>query len=813
MAIKFQYNKTSLQQLEKQLKMRERSLPTIKSKESALRIEVKRTKDEVNKLELQLEREIQSYENMVALWNEFNPELISVKDVTLSTKKIAGVIVPLLDEIKFEIGHYSLFNAPAWYTDGIELLKKLARTGIEAEFSGMKLELLEHARKKTTQKVNLFEKVQIPGYKDAIRKVKRFMEDEESLSKSSQKIMRANQEKRKAKRRKRGGRGMIVKMSKYAFMVYHKEYDTFLSTLRDLGVVHIKETNSVMDNERLQELLAERKQINTLMRYFKNLHAAEKDVKFAPARELTKEEGLKLVRKIEELQDKKAQLIASKQSIEKDLAYMEIWGEFSYQNINRLKRAGYDVTFFTCPTAKYEPEWGVLYNAILINNFQSVTYFITITKEGTLIDIDAERPKMPVQGLAKLRARLDQRTKDIQNVEDELKHRAVEDYKTLEEFDKNLQDEFNLSNALVQTDRQAGDKLMLLEGWVPTENAPALEHELDKQGYFFQQLEIEDGDKVPIKLRNNKFSKLYEPITKMFSLPNYGELDPTPLFAPFFMLFFGLCFGDGGYGLLVMIACTILKKKVNPDFKPYLTLFQYLGFAALLVGTCTGSFFGVALADIPALSKIKNYFVNSDNLMTFSIVIGLVQIIFGKCVAAYKIKIQKGTKHSIAPFAWVFVIISLALALGLPMLNVHLPNAVVMVCYGIAILGLVVAYLYNTPGKNVFLNFGTGLWNTYNMASGLLGDTLSYIRLFAIGLTGSILGGVFNTLAVTMTDGMNIVARAICMLLILLVGHSINIALCTISSLVHPLRLIFVEYYKNAEFEGGGKAYEPFRKA
>lgn len=198
MAIKFQYNKTSLQQLEKQLKIRERSLPTIKSKESALRVEVKRTKDEVKELELQLEKEIQSYENMVALWNEFNPSLIKVDDVSLYTKKIAGVIVPMLDEIKFEIGYYSLFSSPAWYAEGIELLKKLARTGIEAEFSGMKLELLEHARKKTTQKVNLFEKVQIPGYKDAIRKVKRFMEDEESLSKSSQKIMRANQEKRKA---------------------------------------------------------------------------------------------------------------------------------------------------------------------------------------------------------------------------------------------------------------------------------------------------------------------------------------------------------------------------------------------------------------------------------------------------------------------------------------------------------------------------------------------------------------------------------------------------------------------------------------
>ena len=199
MAIKFQYNKTSLQQLEKQLKVRERSLPTIKSKESALRIEVKRTKDEVRSLELQLEEEIRSYENMVALWNEFNPSLIKVKDVTLSTRKIAGVLVPVLNDIEFEIGTYSLFNSPSWYADGIELLKVLARTGIEAELSGMKLELLEHARKKTTQKVNLFEKVQIPGYKDAIRKVKRFMEDEESLSKSSQKIMRSNQEKRNLK--------------------------------------------------------------------------------------------------------------------------------------------------------------------------------------------------------------------------------------------------------------------------------------------------------------------------------------------------------------------------------------------------------------------------------------------------------------------------------------------------------------------------------------------------------------------------------------------------------------------------------------
>lgn len=606
---------------------------------------------------------------------------------------------------------------------------------------------------------------------------------------------------------------MIVKMSKYAFMVYHREYDAFLTTLRELGVVHVKETNSVLDNAELQALLAERKQVSTAIRYCKNLNSQTKEVTVAPARGLTKAEGLKLVGKLEEMQEKQAQLQAAKVSLEKDIAYMDIWGEFSYANIRRLKKAGFDVTFFSCPTSKYEPKWGEEYNAFLVNNFQSVTYFVTVTKTGTPIDIDAERPKMPDRGFAKLHLAMEQLLDNIKVLNNQLKEYAAEQYNTLVELEKNIQNEFNLSNTLVQTDREAGDKLMLLEGFVPTEEAPAMEVALEKEGYYFQELDIQDGDRVPIKLKNNKFNRLYEPITKMFSLPNYTEFDPTPLFAPFFMLFFGLCFGDGGYGLLVLLACSFFKRKVNPDFKPYLTLFQYLGLAAIIVGTCTGSFFGIALADVPALSKVKDYFVSSDNLMTFSIVIGLVQIIFGKTVAAFKIKAQKGVKYSIAPFAWVFVITALALAFGLPMLNLQLPETVKTVFIGIAVIGLVVAYLYNSPGKNIFLNFGTGLWNTYNMASGLLGDTLSYIRLFAIGLTGAILGGVFNQLAVDMTEGMNIVLRAVCMLLILLVGHAINIGLCTISSLVHPLRLIFVEYYKNAEFEGGGKEYRPFKKA
>ena len=171
--------------------------PIIKNKESALRMEVKRCKEEAAELEERLETQISSHEHMHALWNEFDASLVRVKDVHLGVRKIAGVRVPLLDEVEFDIRPFSLFCSPKWYADGIHLLKKLAQTAIEREFALAKLDLLEHARKKTTQKVNLFEKVQIPGYQDALRKIKRFMEDEENLSKSSQKILKSIQEKRK----------------------------------------------------------------------------------------------------------------------------------------------------------------------------------------------------------------------------------------------------------------------------------------------------------------------------------------------------------------------------------------------------------------------------------------------------------------------------------------------------------------------------------------------------------------------------------------------------------------------------------------
>ena len=194
MSVKFQYNKISQQRLKKQLEIRLRALPTLQSKEAALRVEVKKAKDRMNELEQQLNEQMKEYDNMVRLWSEFDKQLVTVKEVKLSSKKIAGTKTPVLDEVVFDIRDFSLYNKPSWFLKGVELIKSLSKIGIEMEVFRKKMAILDYARKKTTQKVNLYEKVQIPQYQDAINKIKRFLEDQENLSKSAQKIVKKRQE-------------------------------------------------------------------------------------------------------------------------------------------------------------------------------------------------------------------------------------------------------------------------------------------------------------------------------------------------------------------------------------------------------------------------------------------------------------------------------------------------------------------------------------------------------------------------------------------------------------------------------------------
>jgi V/A-type H+-transporting ATPase subunit I len=299
---------------------------------------------------------------------------------------------------------------------------------------------------------------------------------------------------------------------------------------------------------------------------------------------------------------------------------------------------------------------------------------------------------------------------------------------------------------------------------------------------------------------------------KLYMLPKYNELDLTPFFAPFFMLFFGLCLGDSGYGLFMVLGVTVyrmLVKNIGASMKPILTLVQILGTSTFFCGMLTGTFFGFNLYgnDIPFFNKMRDlFFLDNQWMFNLSLILGAVQIIFGMILKAANQIIQFGLKYALSTIGWIIVLVSTALAflLGDTMPMGGTAHLVILGLAGVLI------FLLNSPGKNIFLNIGLGLWDSYNMATGLLGDILSYVRLFALGLSGGILASVFNSLAAGMSPD-NAIAGPIVMVLIFLIGHSINMFMNILGAMVHPMRLTFVEFFKNSGYEGGGKEYKPFK--
>ena len=608
---------------------------------------------------------------------------------------------------------------------------------------------------------------------------------------------------------------MIEKMQKYLFLIYHREYEGFLQSLRELGVVHIKETKSPKQFDNLQILLAKRKDLADLRRRVKSLRSKD-----APEVSMilpqSEEQGVAVQSEIEELLEKERDLASQITAQQREIDYWSIWGEYDLDLMKKLENAGYKLHFYVVASQQFKEEWIEEYRAVKVNDFRAQAYFVTIGQSGDARP-EAEEVKAPTASMDEMQRKLG----TLQQEAEEAHNRIVEFADTrlgeLDGYDQFIERDFDFANALLQAEPEANDTLMVLEGWVPERVADKIAPALDGVPCYYEQVEIEANDNVPVKLKNNRYARLFEMITKMYSLPNYGELDITSLFAPFFMLFFALCFGDGGYGLLLLIGATVAKVKAKEDsVKSVCSMLMWLGGTTAIVGSLMGTVFGMVMpwTGGTILGSVPDtYILNQNTMMYLSVVLGLVQIVFGKFIAGYKTQVQKGFKYGLATYCWAALIllgglglVAMKLGEGNPMLAMASK-----VLLGIAALAFVIALFYNTPGKNIFLNFGSGLWATYNNASGLLGDTLSYIRLFAIGLTGGILGGVFNNLAVQVGGGLPVGLNFVVMAIILLFGHGLNFGLCMISSLVHPLRLTFVEFYKNAEFEGGGRQYTPFK--
>jgi V/A-type H+/Na+-transporting ATPase subunit I len=351
-----------------------------------------------------------------------------------------------------------------------------------------------------------------------------------------------------------------------------------------------------------------------------------------------------------------------------------------------------------------------------------------------------------------------------------------------------------------------------MQGFVPETRKQELDDYLEKNGILHIATPPDPEVKSPVLLKNNRFTRLYEVIARLYDLPNHTELDLVPFFAPFYMMFFGFCMGDAGYGLLMVIGGGIAKRYI-PAMKDILSLAQWLGLATIIFGCLTGTFFGIPLidADIPILVNVKKYMLDTNKLFNLALILGAIQILFGMFVRVFNVRKSQGIRYAFNTIGWLTLLIGSGLLLGAKSAGwISKPAAgtVQNIILGVA---AILIFLLNHPKRNVFINIGAGLWDAYGMISGIFGDLLSYIRLFALSISGGILGFVFNQLAISLKPD-NIILGPLVMIIILVIGHGINIFMCALGAFVHPMRLTFVEFYKNAGFTGGGKPYMPFEK-
>ena len=595
-------------------------------------------------------------------------------------------------------------------------------------------------------------------------------------------------------------------MKKLTFLVYYKEYEQFLERLRELGVVHIfTKSQGVAENQELQNRIRLAGRYAAAIKFLQGLNVV------ADKHEGEAKSGEKALELLTELQNKQQQLAHKRQALEKEIASLEPWGDFEAENIERLRKAGYVVNFYICSEKQFNDEWISDYNATVINKIGSKVYFVTITSDKETPELEVEYAKLPEKSLSGLKAAVESLFSDINNIESNINELAKKSKSDLEVAQKKIYSEIEFSKVVLTGDSLADNKLVLLEGWVPEVKSEDVKSFMDNQGAYYEISAPTPEDNVPILFKNDKFSRLFEPIIRLYMLPKYNELDLTPFFAPFFMLFFGLCLGDTGYGAFMVLAVTVYRlmaKNISSGMKPILTLVQILGASTMVCGLLTGTCFGFNLYDIqlPFLQKMKETIaLDNQQMFNLSLILGGIQIIFGMMLKAVNQTIQLGFKYAVGTIGWIFVILSSAIAFAGAM---EMGGTVHMV---FVVAGLLMAYLYNSPGKNVFVNIGLGLWDSYNMATGLLGDILSYVRLFALGLSGGILASVFNSLASGMSPD-NVIAGPIVMVLIFVIGHSINIFMNVLGAMVHPMRLTFVEFFKNSGYEGGGKEYSPFKK-
>lgn len=607
---------------------------------------------------------------------------------------------------------------------------------------------------------------------------------------------------------------MITKMKKLTFLVYHKEYETFLQKLQELGVVHVQpaQEGAVAPSSMLEEKMRETERIEELIKQLSSIAVSE------PMGEGNAERANSVMQRVEELNETLRSVQSRYRRLQNDEAALLPWGDFDVNQVNGLSELGYKMYFFTCMPKAYNPEWTTLYNTVVITQDAKQVNFIALMPVGTEVLIDAEPVFLPQQSLSEVQRLMKQAEAEQEQCQDELIQLATQHLADLKALQAHLYSSIEMDKVVLATEHAVDNKVMVLNGWIPAPKEEAVKAFLSTQPVYYEIREPRRGDNVPILLRNNPITRLYETLTEMYGMPDYEEFDPTPMVAPFFTLFFGLCVGDAGYGLILVLLGLYLKTKMAKSMAGMMNLVITLGVGTTIVGAVLGTFFGASLFDINIPDCIKQFMIvgkidgtTYDKAMFLALIIGVIHICIAMTVKAIGDTVRFGFKSAISAWSWLLFVVGFVATGGLSFFKLISEDTTYwsfVVIGGISALGI---YLLNDLKRNPLVNIGAGLWDTYNMATGLLGDFLSYVRLYALGLAGGILGGVFNMMAFMLKDsipvpGLDWLACGF----ILVFGHTLNIAMSCLGAFVHPLRLTFVEYFKNSGYEGTGQAYKPF---
>lgn len=596
---------------------------------------------------------------------------------------------------------------------------------------------------------------------------------------------------------------MIEKMTRYNFILPGGEEGAFLARLGELGVIDITRSVKPVD-EKSAAMLQEAEKVRETAGWL-----ARQD--FSGVRPIASDGAEDPVAEVSVLRDRLQETNVLLEAARKDMQARRPWGSYDPAVLDELAARGYTVRWYGVARKKFDAGWAAEVPLQVVAEDAGTVWFVTISDDPDYSFPVPELPR-PAGTAAEAEAEIDRLEAELKTVQGRLTglKAAVAD---MERKNAGLLADLDLYLAEKGSESAVEGYISLLEGFAPTVDDERLAAELDKMDVLWYRDDAKLEDNPPIKLTGNKFTRMFAVLTDMYGRPRYDGFDPTPYLSVFFLLFFAFCMGDAGYGLLLMLVGLALKKvKGFADMSP---LVVTLGAGTTVIGLLFHTFFSMDMLEwawIPDGAKrlmLPSKIAGYDGTMILSIVVGIVHLCLAMILKAYYATKNNGFLNVLGIWGWTLLIVGGVIVGGIALTGVLDARATKWI---IIVLGAVSAagiFLLNDLHRNPLMNIGSGLWETYNTVTGLLGDVLSYLRLYALGLAGSMLGFAFNSIGLkVLGDGGNWVAW-IPFVAIVIVGHTLNLVMAALGAFVHPLRLNFLEFFKNSGYEVSPRNYNP----